>query len=283
MSNSTKKTASNKGSLSMIIFGAVVLVFAIIGLISTIGFVGKGVSSIVNQESKKEDYEWLITPLVLQDPPQFESPEQMTDATIITAGVWRLIMNSDMSSYPTDTMNFVTVPETDVEIQIKELFGDVEYTHQTVGDTALMITYDEANKSYVFPAVPYIMAYTPDVEEIEKVDEDTLVLTVGYIPPGLVWQSDTDGKSYQPDPVKEMLYTIKKLDDRWTVYSVVNAEEVGHEYDVESSQTEEESVVSEDAEVSTETSEPAEETSQPETSSEESVAEESSTEESTAE
>lgn len=282
MSNSTQKTASNKGSLSMIIFGAVVLVFAIIGLISTIGFVGKGVSSIVNQESKKEDYEWLITPLVLQDPPQFETPQQMTDATIITAGVWRLIMNSDMSSYPTDSMNFVTVPETDVEIQIKELFGDVEYTHQTVGDTALMITYDEANKSYVFPAVPYIMAYTPNVEKIDKVDENTLVLTVGYIPPGLVWQSDTNGKSYQPEPVKEMLYTIKKLDDRWTVYSVVNAEDVGHEYDVESSQVEE-SVVSEDAEVSAETSEPAEETSQPETSSEESVSEESSAEASTAE
>lgn len=282
MSSKTKAAVSGKGSLRMIIFGAVVLVFAVIGLISTIGFVGKGVSSVVNQESKKEDYEWLITPLVLQDPPQFENPEQMTDATIITAGVWRLIMNADMSAYPTDNMNFVTVPETDVEIQIKELFGDVDYTHQTVGDTALMITYDEANKSYVFPAVPYIMAYTPDVEKIEKTDEDTLVLTVGYIPPGLVWQSDTNGKSYQPEPVKEMLYTIKKVDDKWTVYSVVNAEEVGHEYDAESSQAEE-SVVSEDAEVSTEASEPVEETSQSETSSEESVAEESVAEESAAE
>ncbi len=268
MSNTTKPAAPKNGSLRMIIFGAVVMVFAVIGLISSVIFVGQGVSSLVNQDSQKEDFEWLITPLVLQDPPQFENPEQMTDSTVITAGIWRLIMNADMSAYPTDSMNFVTVPETDVEIQIRELFGDVEYTHQTVGDTALMITYDESSKSYVFPAVPYIMAYTPDVEEIEKVDGETLVLTVGYIPPGLVWQSDTSGRSYRPEPVKEMLYTVKKSGGAWTVYSVVNAGELGHEYDVAgSSQIEEPSVP--------ETSEPAEEPA--ESSQEESAAPEEGT------
>lgn len=281
MSNTTKPAAQKNGSLRMMIFGAVVMVFAIIGLISSVIFVGQGVSSLVNQDSQKEDFEWLITPLVLQDPPQFENPEQMTDSTIITAGIWRLIMNADMSAYPTDSMNFVTVPETDVEIQIRALFGDVEYTHQTVGDTALMITYDESSKSYVFPAVPYIMAYTPDVEEIEKIDGDTMVLTVGYIPPGLVWQSDTSGRSYRPEPVKEMLYTVKKSGDAWTVYSVTNAGDVGHEYDVaESSQIEEPSVP-ETSEVSGETSEPAEEPA--ESSQEESTTpEESSAEESAA-
>ncbi len=214
----------------MIAFGAVVLVFAIIGLISTIGFVGKGVSSLVSQDSRREEYEWLIMPVVLQDPAPFSSPDSLTDSTIITAGIWRLIMNEDMSAYPTDSMNFVTVPETDVEIQIRELFGDVVYTHQTVGDAALMITYDEANKSYVFPAVPYIMAYTPDVEEIETVDSETVVLTVGYIPPGLVWQSDTDGRSYQPEAEKMMYYTLKQNEnDEWQIYAVENAGLNGHD------------------------------------------------------
>ena len=52
---------------------------------------------------------------------------------------------------------------------------------------------------------------------------------------------------------------MKKSGDAWTVYSVANAGDVGHEYDVaESSQIEEPSAP-ETSEVSGETSEPAEE------------------------
>ena len=66
----------------MIAFGAVVLVFAIIGLISTIGFVGKGVSSLVSQDSRREEYEWLIMPVVLQDPAPFSSPDRNSSGSV---------------------------------------------------------------------------------------------------------------------------------------------------------------------------------------------------------
>jgi hypothetical protein len=219
------EAAAKKGDLKMIIFGAAVLIFAVIGLISTVVFTIRMIGNLTQQDSKLEEYEWLVTPIVLQDPPEFSSPQELTDSTIITAGVWRLIMNEDTSKYPIDDMNFITVPASDIEVQIKALFGDVNYTHQTVGDSTLMIMYDSDNHTYVFPAVPHVLAYTPDVETVVQVDEETIELTIGYIPPGPVWQGDTEGKSYQPSAEKVMQCTLKADESgNWKIYSLESAE-----------------------------------------------------------
>ena len=270
------KDSAQKGDWKMIAFGAVVLVFAVIGLISTISLVSSGVASLIRQDSRQEEYEWFITPLVLQDPPQFESPEELTDSTIITAGVWRLIMNEDTSKYPVDDLNFITVPATDVEVQIRALFGDVDYTHQSVGDSTLMITYEEESGSYVFPASPHVLAYTPDVQEIERTEDGAILLTVGYIPPGPVWQGDTEGRRYQPSADKVMEITLVEDEDgNLTIYSLT-----GENGGVlpEASAPEESS---EPAESSAE--EPAEGAPAEESSVEESIAEDSAAEDPAAE
>ena len=130
-----KATEDPKASRKRLIFGGVVLILAVIGLISTIWFLSHTAVKLAGNNKEKSRYEWLITPVVLQDPPTFESPDKLIDSTIITAGVWRLIMNEDTSKYPADQMNFISVPQSDIEVQIKALFGDVKYTHQSVGDT----------------------------------------------------------------------------------------------------------------------------------------------------
>lgn len=270
-----RKDSAQKGDWKMIAFGAVVLVFAVIGLISTITLVSSGVASLIRQDSRQEEYEWFITPLVLQDPPQFESPEELTDSTIITAGVWRLIMNEDTSKYPADDMNFITVPATDVEVQIRALFGDVDYTHQSVGDSTLMITYEEESGSYVFPASPHVLAYTPDVQEIERTEDGKIILTVGYIPPGPVWQGDTEGRRYQPSADKVMEITLTEDEDgNLTIYSLTG--ENGQLLPEASSPDE----VSEPAGSSAE--EPSESAPAEESSAEESAAEDSTAEPSAA-
>lgn len=266
---------AKKTDIKMIVFGAIVLIFALIGLVSSIVFVTNGVGKLIQQDSKQEEYEWLVTPIVLQDPPQFESPADMADSTIITAGVWRLIMNEDTSKYPVDDLNFITVPASDIEVQIKALFGDVSYTHQTVGDSTLMIMYDEQNNTYVFPAVPHVLAYTPQVQSVEKPEDGTVILTVGYIPPGPVWQGDSEGNRYQPSAEKVMEITLKADDNGdWKIYSLTSAEG-------QPTLPEESDVISEedltDPAAEPEVSEPAEETSEADPSSEQSVSEEEST------
>ncbi|MCI8601614.1 MAG: hypothetical protein HFE45_08525 [Oscillospiraceae bacterium] len=231
---SEKKTvkvskSSQPSQVGMVIFGAVVLLFALIGLVSTVTAAVRGVTGLMDNSRQKEELEWFITPVVMQDPPTFDSPERLTDRTLITAGVWRLIMNQDTSRYLADEYNFITVPASDIEVMIRELFGDVTYTHQTVGDAELMITYDSEAASYIFPAVPHVMPYTPEIEEIISNDDGSLTLTVGYIPPGLVWEGDTDGRKYQPEPDKVMLYTVTKGDSKgsYRFYSVTNPGEAG--------------------------------------------------------
>lgn len=205
------------------VFGGVILVFAVIGLVASIIFVVNLIGNIASGSREKEEMAWFISPVVMQDPPPFESPDKATNTTIITAGVWRLIMTQDTSKYPIDEFNFITVPQSDIEVQIKQLFGDVDYTHETVGDTELMITYNSEAKSYIFPATPHVLPYTPKVEEVKKVD-DSYVLTVGYIPPGLAWQGDVTGKKYEPEPEKMMEYTLKENEKgEYQIYAVANA------------------------------------------------------------
>ena len=211
-------------SKKMAIFGALVLIFAVIGLVSTITMATKGIGNLMDNTRQKDELEWLITPVVMQDPPTFDSPDKLTNTTIITAGVWRLIMNEDTSRYPADEFNFITVPQSDIEVQIKQLFGDVTYTHETVGDTELMITYDSEKKTYSFPAVPHVMPYTPEIEDITAHEDGSLTLTVGYIPPGLVWEGDTDGKKYRPEVDKIMEYTLTWNEERedYQIYAASN-------------------------------------------------------------
>lgn len=219
MSQTAKKPA---GSKKMMIFGAIVLVFAVIGLVATVTKTVQWAAALGGSDQQRDEYEWFICPLVMQDPPPFDNPDGLSNTTVITAGVWRLIMNEDTSKYPIDEFNFITVPASDVEVQIKALFGDVDYQHETVGDTELMITYDQENKTYIFPAVPHILPYTPQVESIGKADENGLVtLTVGYIPPGLVWEGDLAGSKYAPEPEKMMDYVLKIQEDgSYILYSV---------------------------------------------------------------
>ena len=219
-----------KNSRKMLVFGGIVLIFAVIGVIATVLFLSRTAVQLAGNNREKDTYEWLITPVVLQDPPTFESPDKLIDSTIITAGVWRLIMNEDTSKYPADQMNFISVPQSDIEVQIKALFGDVKYTHQSVGDTELLITYDEENKAYVFPAVPHVLAYTPEVQEIQKAD-DKIVLTVGYIPPGPVWEGDVSGNKYRPSAEKIMTYTLQETEKgALKIYSVTGTAGEGSDF-----------------------------------------------------
>ncbi len=203
-----------------LIFGAIVLVFATIGIIATLSFSFNKLEDVVKGSRTKEEMAWFITPIVMQDPPPFENPDKATNTTIITAGVWRFIMTQDTSKYPVDEFNFITVPQSDIEVQIKSLFGDVSYTHETVGDTQLMITYNSEAKSYIFPAVPHVLPYTPRVESVKRSGTDR-ILEVSYIPPGVSWQGDITGNKYEPEPEKVMIYTLKEISKgTYNIYSV---------------------------------------------------------------
>lgn len=241
VSKKSEAAAKRPGSKKTVLFGGIILLFAVIGLVTTLRFTISAAGDMLNHTKEKEAFARLVTPLVLQDPPEFTNPEEAADSTIITAAAWRLIMQGDIAKYPVDEFNFITVPQSDIEVQIKALFGEVEYKHQSVGDTQMRITYSRSDKSYTFPARPYVMSYTPVVEEIRKITETEYCLTVGYISPGLSWESDLDGESYHSEPEKIMLYTVMKTESGYQVYAIERQDDPEHDHAHEESVSSEES------------------------------------------
>jgi hypothetical protein len=107
-------------------------------------------------------------------------------------------------------MNNLIIPASDVDVAATSLFGkNVSIVHQSVGDLNSMIVFDEEIKSYHLPVYGVSGVYTPMVTDIQKSGE-TITLTVGYIPPGPLWGTDSDGHVYKTDPDKFATYVLRE-------------------------------------------------------------------------
>lgn len=213
-------TEKSKSRVKTAILGAVVLVFAVVGIITTVILTVSGAKSLLSNEKKKAEYERFILPLVMMDPAPFESADKTTNSVLLSASLWAIIVDNNLEKYEADEMGRTIVPDTDIEAQAVRLFGkDVKLTHESFGEGDMNITYDAEGKTYFVPAVGNVSLYTPKVEKIEK-SKDTITLKVGYVAPGNSWMGDTDGKKYEPKPEKYMSYVLKRVDKKYYIYAV---------------------------------------------------------------
>jgi hypothetical protein len=198
--------------------GIAMFIFAVIGVIATLYFGTVGVINLVNQKGLKEEVQEAVYPLVVTDVPAFDTVDKLDSKTVVQAGIWHFIMNSpDMDKYAKDAFGNLTVPAVDIEVHIKQLFGDgVEITHQMIPDTDFYIPYDEENQCYLIPEDPQLLPYAPKVLSVSKLG-DEYQARVGYILPGPFWDLD---RHKQDEPNKVMVYTLKKEDGRYTIQSV---------------------------------------------------------------
>ncbi len=193
------------------VFGTVVLVFAIIGMISTIIMATRLTINLVDNTAQKNEFKQAIFPLVLLDPPAFDAIEDLDSRTVVTAAMWDFIIFANKEKYELDDLNNMTVPAVDIEAHIVKLFGtDAVIEHQEISDSDLQILYDAENKAYSIPSTASMASYVPEVETITR-QGDIYTLKVGYIPSGTVWGSDITGIKYEPDPDKYLNYVLKKV------------------------------------------------------------------------
>lgn len=203
-----------------VILGAVVLVFAVIGVISTVIFLGNKTYDLIDNTAQKEEFGQFIYPLVMLDPPPFDSVDKLDERTLLTAAIWNLLKNEDTSKYPQDEFGFITVPQTDVDSYAAKLFGqDVKVNHQSISDSEYTFDYSPDTQSYVIPSTPTFPPYTPRVEKIER-SGSTYRLTVDYIPAGDVWSQDLRGKKYEPEPAKTLYYDLERVDGGYRITAV---------------------------------------------------------------
>lgn len=168
-------------SVATAVFGFIVLVFAIVGIISTANRVVNYVKAQSDDSKLIKSFESLVLPLTAFDATVFENASALTDDVIITAACWDAVLNPSVT-FTQDSGNY-TVSYLDIDARVAKLFGTgLVYTHKTVGDVELLFEYDEDTKMYTLPAYPKTVAYLPVLDSYEKT-ENGYDLRIKYVYP----------------------------------------------------------------------------------------------------
>lgn len=199
------------------IFGAILLILAVIGFISTIVFATKTTIGIVENKKGKQEFAEYIAPLVVTDPPTYTTVDKLDIKTVLTAAIWNLLKNEDLSKYEKDEFQFITVPKTDVEAYATKLFGDgLKFEHQPLGDAYYSFEYNTEDGEYTIPTSNVFVPYTPEVTKIQR-NGDNYTLTVEYI------STNDFLKSENEDTKKIREYVLKKIDKKqYNIISIID-------------------------------------------------------------
>lgn len=210
-----------------LLFGIVVTILAIVGLVSTIGFAVDKVKAFADNTQQKNDFAKYIYPVVICDPAPFNQAVKLRSDTMITAALWDIILYEDKSKYETE-FDMIVVPEVDVEQHCAHLFGTgLSVEHQSVLGADIQFYYDETIKSYRIPSNPKFFTYSPYVEEITRVGE-RYTLLVGYVSPTPAWL--TLDENDEPVSDKYMEYIVSKRGDEMTLISIQESSKKGQAY-----------------------------------------------------
>ena len=199
--------------------GGVFLVLAVIGLVSVAGFCIRLTNQIMDNTKEKSKFEDYLLPVVMFDPVEFDSPEHADPLFLLQSSLWgTLLSNTDKYTYDESAM--LVVPASDLDVYAAKLYGpEIKLQHQTIEDFDVTYPYDPETKTYGVPVMGQTSQYTPQVTKIEK-KGDLYTLTVGYIPPGTLWEAAVGGSKYEPEPDKYMIYQMKKVKDGYHILSI---------------------------------------------------------------
>lgn len=212
-----RKSGGRRRNLFHSFVGAVFWAMAVIGIISTAGFISGKVKSFIDNTDQKNEFAKFIYPVVICDPPNFDQTTKLRNETIITAAVWDIILYEDKSKYELD-FDYLIVPEVDVEQHAAKLFGSgLNISHVTIASSDISFYYDGELSSYRVPENPKFFTYSPYIEEITQVGE-SYTLTVGYVSPTPAWLTLTSDET--PSPEKYVDYVVQKRGGSFTLVAI---------------------------------------------------------------
>ena len=251
--NSLRHTDKN------IVFGGIIAIFAVIGVIVTAIKLVDVVGDVATNQNEIAKFEKFLTPVVMLDPAPVDDMNKLGDSTIVSAALWDIILNTDPSEYASDDFS-IYIPAVDVESHVKKLFGnDITYQNVAVTNSEYIFEYSPDTKMYMVPKEIQFQNYSPKVEKITK-SEGMYLIQVGYIAQNNAWGSNLKG-NHTEEPFKYVEYQLKS--DGKNQFYIVGMEQVNESTsstDITSS-TESSSSSSETQEEQTESTQPEEETS----------------------
>lgn len=214
-----KRSNKDKKRTSTVILGMIMSFFVIIGVFATTWNVTNWIIEIVNSTEKKAEFQQIVFPLVLIDVPEFDDPSLLDGASVISASIWDFIISKeDKSKYPKNELGSIYVPEVDIEIYARKLFGEkVKIVHQSIEDSSIQMFYDAENRTYNIESTPKFLSYTPIIDSILKTN-DTYTLRVSYALPDPTWNLNQKNKVPKVDKIME--YRIKETKNNYQFLSV---------------------------------------------------------------
>lgn len=209
---------SEKKRKAFFTIAVLVIIFAMIGLFASIRFVAKGISDLADNTALKTEFARFLLPVVANDIAPFENESEITNSSKISCSIWNIMVNKDTSTYKESPAGGFLVPEYDVTVSCKEIFGSgASVEHQTVGSGDTRFTYDEENHVYNCTKDFRYLNYAPRITDMSE-KNGTYVLKVEYMPPSITMVADDLGLTVEPD--KTMEYTINRWEKKNTLMSV---------------------------------------------------------------
>lgn len=203
-------------------FAIFIVIMAIIGMIASVRFIANGVSSLMDNKSLKEEYTRFLLPVVANDIAPFSSESEIAHSAKVGCSIWNILLNHNLSDYKKTPDGELLIPEYDVGVSCKEIFGtNAEIVHQSTGTADTRFIYNEQNHTYTCTYNMRYLSYAPGIAQMEQ-NGGVYTLTVDYFPPSIRIVSQDIG--VEPTPEKTMTYTIWRDNGKNTLMSVKETE-----------------------------------------------------------
>lgn len=205
-----KKSARRHGRRRYgVAVGSLVLLLALTGVIFIVGAVGNRIYAAATDDSRLREYDTFLTPVVMQDPQPFASPDKAPDDFVLNASLWKAITANNGTNYTEyDDAGKVLVPLGDVVQACRDLFGPSCQLQPKTLAQETFFTYDSNENKF------HVALYSSDSTSIPYTDSikkqgDSTILRVGYVSPSDAWRNQTSSTIAKPKPTKYMDYVLK--------------------------------------------------------------------------
>ena len=195
-----------------------IIVMAVIGLVSSIRFVSQTITDLADNTVLKNEFTRFLLPVVANDIAPFEDESEISNTSKVSCSIWNILVNKDTTGYKPSPAGGIYIPEYDISVSCKELFGsNAEIEHQSVGSGESRFTYDAGNHTYSCPKDMRFLNYAPKITAMTA-NGDDYILTVDYLPPSITMAAENLGLTVEAD--KTLEYTVTRKSKKNTLVSV---------------------------------------------------------------
>lgn len=202
--------------------GSLIIILAAIGLVTIVVSAVKGIGTAVENSKHYEEYNSILTPVVLIDPDTFDDITKADMNQLMEISIWSLLKSDIAPDTFESNESGLVVPKTAVEEEFVELFGtEVTPVHQTIeGYGGLEFVYDTKTEAYTVPLTGITPIYTPQVVD-KTTSSDTVVLTVACLA-GDAWEQGENGDMIAPVPDKYLKITLREQNENLYISAIQN-------------------------------------------------------------